>query len=86
MSNWQKHSIDERKAIIQAVSAERNIEDNAVEKDWWVTMVLKALFQTSCKDYLLFKGLCAAIHKPLNTIVAKKTPPPLSLQLVLSIF
>jgi len=56
MSNWQKHNIDERIAMIQAVSAERNIEDNAVEKDWWVTMVLKALFQTKCKDFLLFKG------------------------------
>lgn len=56
MSNWQKHSTDERISIIQAVSAERNIEDNAVEKDWWVTIVLKALFNTSIKDYGRFKG------------------------------
>ena len=28
----------------------------AIEKDWWVTAVLKALFQTSCKDALSFKG------------------------------
>ena len=36
--------------------ANKNIEDRAVEKDWWVTAVLKALFSSSCSDYLLFKG------------------------------
>ena len=56
MSNWQKHSRDERIAMIQAVSAERNIEDNAVEKDWWVTVVLKALFNTTSGRHMLFKG------------------------------
>lgn len=56
MRKWQNHSKEERIAIIQAVSADRNIEDNAVEKDWWVTVVLKALFNTSIKDYGRFKG------------------------------
>lgn len=28
----------------------------AIEKDWWVTVTLKALFQTECADHLLFKG------------------------------
>ena len=27
-----------------------------MEKDWWVSMTLKALFKTSCKNYLEFKG------------------------------
>ena len=27
-----------------------------IEKDWWVTMTLKALFETSCHEYLSFKG------------------------------
>ncbi len=56
MSIWQKHSRDEQIAMIQAVSAEQNIEDNAVEKDWWVTVVLKALFNTRSGSYQLFKG------------------------------
>lgn len=30
--------------------------ENAVEKDWCVSMVLKALFQFSCADYLVFNG------------------------------
>ena len=56
MSSWQNHSIDERIAMIQTVAQDHNIEDNAVEKDWWVTVVLKALFNTSCGKWLLFKG------------------------------
>lgn len=56
MSHWQNHSIDEQIAMIQSVAQEQNIEDNAVEKDWWVTVILKALFNTSCGRWLLFKG------------------------------
>ena len=56
MSSWQNHSSDERIAMIQTVGQDHNIEDNAVEKDWWVTVVLKALFNTSCGKWLLFKG------------------------------
>ena len=41
MSHWQNHSIDEQIAMIQSVAQEQNIEDNAVEKDWWVTVILK---------------------------------------------
>ena len=48
MSSWQNHSIDERISMIQSVAQDHNIEDNAIEKDWWVTVVLKALFNTSC--------------------------------------
>ena len=28
----------------------------AIEKDWWVSVTLKALFQTDCADNLIFKG------------------------------
>ncbi|MGI6224584.1 MAG: nucleotidyl transferase AbiEii/AbiGii toxin family protein [Prevotella sp.] len=56
MTSWLKHNKDERMAMAQAVASERNIEDNAVEKDWWVTTVLKALFHTTCGEWLLFKG------------------------------
>ena len=56
MSSWQSHSNDERIAMIQSVALKNSIEDNAVEKDWWVTVILKALFNTSCGKWLLFKG------------------------------
>ena len=56
MSLWQNLTASERLAAVQTTAAGKNIEDRAVEKDWWVTAVLKALFNTSCRDYLLFKG------------------------------
>ena len=49
--------VAERRAILRAVEAgERLQQAAAIEKDWWVTAVLKALFQCSCKEALSFKG------------------------------
>ena len=56
MTLWQNLDMSERIAAAQTTAANKNIEDRAVEKDWWVTAVLKALFSTSCSNYLLFKG------------------------------
>ena len=56
MSLWKNLTASERLAAVQTTAAGKNIEDRAVEKDWWVTAVLKAMFNTSCRDYLLFKG------------------------------
>ena len=53
---WQNPDMSERIAAAQTTAANKNIEDRAVEKDWWVTAVLKALFSTSCSNYLLFKA------------------------------
>ncbi len=55
-NNWLSYSLAERKVMLQEVSRKEHIPDYAVEKDWWVSMVLKALFQVECADYLLFKG------------------------------
>ena len=56
MSRWIDLSEQERIAAVQSTASDRTIEERAVEKDWWVTAVLKALFDTSCGAYLLFKG------------------------------
>lgn len=56
MTLWQKLDMSERIAAVQTTAASKNIEDRSVEKDWWVTAVLKALFTTSCSDYLLLKA------------------------------
>lgn len=53
---WQNLNISEKTAAVQAVAADKNIEERAVEKDWWVTAVMKAIFNTECAEYLLFKG------------------------------
>lgn len=56
MSNWQNHTPEDQKLLLQQTSDQEGINPVAIEKDWWVTVTLKALFQTSCADYLLFKG------------------------------
>ncbi len=56
MNKWIDFSKDERKAMIQAVCEKKKIDEASAEKDWWVTVVLYAMFHTSVSKYLLFKG------------------------------
>ena len=56
MSKWIDFSPDDRITMIQGVADARRIDEAAAEKDWWVTAVMKAVFQTSVGGYLLFKG------------------------------
>lgn len=43
--------------MLVAQTSERvGLPPQAVEKDWWVTMTLKALFESSCRDFITFKG------------------------------
>lgn len=53
---WINLSLEEKMASVQATAASRNIDERAVEKDWWVTAVLKALYNTECAAWLNFKG------------------------------
>ena len=56
MNRWIDFSLDEKKAMIQGVVEARPIDEAAIEKYWWVTAVLYAIFHTSVSEYLLFKG------------------------------
>ena len=56
MSKWIDFTIDERKAMIQAVSEEKQIDEASAEKDWWVTQVLKALHTLPYAEHIAFKG------------------------------
>ncbi len=53
---WIDLSGDEREAALTTVAERLGIDTLSVEKDWWVTAVLCALFRTSFAPYLLFKG------------------------------
>lgn len=53
---WIHLGKDEKTASVQATALSRNIDERAVEKDWWVTAVLKALYNTECAPWLNFKG------------------------------
>ena len=57
MSKWIDLNIPERRAILRSVEEKEKLQQSsAIEKDWWVTTVLKALFRTSCHEALSFKG------------------------------
>lgn len=56
MAHWQQHTLQERLAMLNAVSRDRHLSPTSVEKDWWVTMVLKALSMTTIARLLNFKG------------------------------
>lgn len=54
--NWVDLSIEERQTILAHVAEEKGIDDNAVEKDFWVSMTLKAIFSSSSYHGIVFKG------------------------------
>ena len=56
MAHWQQYNIEERLQLLDIASAEKNLPKLAIEKDWWVTMVLKALSQTLYSNLFSFKG------------------------------
>lgn len=53
---WFKLAIEDRRIILQQVSALSGINEKALEKDLWVTMVLEAVFKTKFAPHLHFKG------------------------------
>jgi len=56
MSKWFDLSLSQRQAVVHTTAEWKSIHPRAVEKDWWVTAVLRALFGCRCGEYLLFKG------------------------------
>jgi len=56
MSIWQNHSKGERVVMLQQTAVREHLPQAAIEKDWWVTVVLKALFMTDAAPAMLFKG------------------------------
>jgi hypothetical protein len=53
---WLTLTDDEKKLVLQQASTISGINQKALEKDWWVTLVLRAVFQTPYAGHLLFKG------------------------------
>ena len=49
-------SIQERQDILRRVQSETGMDLQIIEKDWWVTTVLRALFSLPYAEHLSFKG------------------------------
>ena len=56
MNNWLNIEKARRVNIVEDLSKKMRLPSVAIEKDWWVTMVLKALFATPFASHLSFKG------------------------------
>lgn len=56
VTSWIHLPLDEKRTILSNIADEKAIKDNAVEKDFWVSMALKALFSLPYSDKLVFKG------------------------------
>lgn len=65
---WLNNELVDRLAMLQQTETDHTgINQVAIEKDWWVTVTLKALFQTDCHEALIFKG-GTSLSKGFNII------------------
>ena len=56
MNNWINIEKERRVSIIEDLSRKLRLPSVAIEKDWWVTMALKAVFSSPFANHLSFKG------------------------------
>ncbi|MDL2257297.1 nucleotidyl transferase AbiEii/AbiGii toxin family protein [Bacteroidales bacterium OttesenSCG-928-I14] len=56
MHNWLSIEKERRINIIEDLSKRVGLSSIIIEKDWWVTMVLKVIFSSSFANHLSFKG------------------------------
>lgn len=56
MNNWTELTKEERLTILTNVAENRGIVENAVEKDYWVSMTLRAISSLQYVSALVFKG------------------------------
>jgi predicted nucleotidyltransferase component of viral defense system len=53
---WLNLLAEERLTVLNNASVKTNLPAKSIEKDWWVTMTLRALFSCECANYIVFKG------------------------------
>ncbi len=53
---WLQLPEHERREILEAVGGQTQLPVQAIEKDWWVTLALRACFSTPWAAQLAFKG------------------------------
>lgn len=53
---WLSETIDTHRTIFSEIGRAKRVGDIAIEKDYWVTLVLRAIFSQSYGGHLVFKG------------------------------
>lgn len=56
MIQWLTLTDAQRRTSLEQAQINSGIIPKAIEKDWWVTLVLKALFELPYANYFIFKG------------------------------
>lgn len=56
MNNWLKLPLQRQKELFNQISSNTGLPPFAVEKDAWVTLSLRMLFNSSLSDNIVFKG------------------------------
>ncbi|MDR1882125.1 MAG: nucleotidyl transferase AbiEii/AbiGii toxin family protein [Prevotella sp.] len=56
MNIWQNYTEGEKTVMLQQVAEKEGINEQAVEKDWWVSAIMTALSKTEWGEFLQFKG------------------------------
>lgn len=56
MTEWLTLSDEQRRTTLEQAQIRSGIVPKAIEKDWWVTLVLKALFELHQAIHFVFKG------------------------------
>jgi len=56
MTGWLKLTDEQRRTSIAQAAINSGITAKAIEKDWWVTLTLKALFESPYAQFFIFKG------------------------------
>lgn len=56
MTNWLSLSREKQINLFNQLGARTGLPAYAIEKDAWVSLVLRMLFRSEIKDHLVFKG------------------------------
>ncbi len=56
MLEWLQIDANRQLEILNALSGRTGLPASAIEKDWWVTLVLKVIFSSQWGNSLVFKG------------------------------
>lgn len=56
MNNWLNLSKTQQVDLFNQLSAKTGIQPQAIEKDAWVTLILRMVFGSEIEHYLVFKG------------------------------
>ena len=56
MIGWLKVEDDRKKLVFEQVAANVGLPPIAIEKDFWVTLVLESVFELGLAESMVFKG------------------------------